>query len=67
MINIQINGEIRQVKSSICLEELIGQLGHAGKRIAVELNGTIVRRDQHAQTSLHDGDQLEVVVAIGGG
>ena len=38
-----------------------------GKRIAVERNGEIVPKSQHASTELASGDQLEIVVAVGGG
>lgn len=41
------------------------QLG--GKRVAVERNGEIVPRSQYVQVKLQDGDQLEIVVAVGGG
>ncbi|MBS7675379.1 sulfur carrier protein ThiS, partial [Vibrio cholerae] len=36
-------------------------------RVAVELNLDIVPRSQHAETSLKENDQVEVVHAIGGG
>jgi sulfur carrier protein len=35
--------------------------------VAVELNLDIVPRSQHASTVLREGDQIEVVHAIGGG
>ena len=34
--------------------------------MAVERNGEIVPKSQHAQTTLADGDQIEIVVAVGG-
>ena len=46
--------------------ELLDTLGYAGKRVAVERNGEIVPKSQHAQTTLADGDQIEIVVAVGG-
>lgn len=36
-------------------------------RVAVELNRQIVPREQWTQTSLSDGDQLEIVHFVGGG
>lgn len=36
-------------------------------RIAVELNGQIVRKAQYAETVLKDGDVVEVVSFVGGG
>ena len=67
MLNITINGEPRQFDSALSVAALIEQLGHAGKRIAVERNGEIVPKGEHATTLLADGDQLEIVVAVGGG
>lgn len=67
MLNLTINGEPRQFDNVSTLSCLIGALALQGKRIAIERNGTIVPRSQHATTVLHDGDALEVVVAVGGG
>jgi sulfur carrier protein len=36
-------------------------------RVAVELNRDIVPRDRWAETTLNDGDRLEVVHFVGGG
>lgn len=36
-------------------------------RVAVELNGQIVRKAQYAETVLKDGDVVEVVSFVGGG
>ncbi|WP_265945013.1 sulfur carrier protein ThiS [Dechloromonas sp. A34] len=67
MPEIKINGEIRQIPDALTISGLIDQLGYAGKRIAVERNGEIVPRSQHPTTVLAADDQLEIVVAVGGG
>jgi len=67
MLNITINGEPRQFASELSVAGLIDQLGYTGKRIAVEKNGEIVPKSQHITTALATGDQLEIVVAVGGG
>ena len=36
-------------------------------RVAVELNRDIVPRDRWAETTLNEGDRLEVVHFVGGG
>jgi sulfur carrier protein len=41
--------------------------GLAGKRVAVEKNGEIVPKSLHSTTPVEAGDQLEIVVAVGGG
>jgi sulfur carrier protein len=67
MLDIKINGEVRQFSEALTVTGLIDQLGYTGKRIAVERNGEIVPKSQHATTALVSGDQLEIVVAVGGG
>lgn len=67
MLELQINGEGRQFPDPLTVAGLIDQLGYTGKRIAIERNGEIVPRSQHAATPLADGDCLEIVVAVGGG
>lgn len=67
MLELKINGESRQFPHTLTVAGLIQQLGYAGKRIAVERNGEIVPKSQHAATALLAGDQLEIVVAVGGG
>ena len=67
MITVHINGAARQLSGSCSLAALIAELGYTGKRIATERNGDIVPRSQYAETTLTDGDKLEIVVAVGGG
>ena len=66
-IAISVNGVSRDVAPGCTVAELIAQLQPAAQRIAVERNGSIVPRSQHAHTSLADGDRVEIVVAVGGG
>lgn len=67
MSELKINGSVRQFDLPLSVAGLVEQLGYAGKRIAVERNGEIVPKSQHALTLLADGDSLEIVVAVGGG
>ena len=67
MIELVINGEARSFPAPLTLSQLIESLEMVGKRIAVEKNGEIVPRSQHASTLLASGDRLEIVVAVGGG
>lgn len=67
MIQLTINGEVRQLPHPINIEQLIDQNNLQGKRIAIERNGEIVPRSQYAEQYLADGDHLEVVIAVGGG
>lgn len=65
-LSVAVNGE-PQVVPPCTVADLLAARGLAGKRVAVERNGTIVPRSLHAQTTLADGDRLEIVVAVGGG
>ncbi len=66
-INLVINGEPRDFQTPLKLADLVEALGFAGKRVAIERNGEIVPRSIYGNTVLLDGDQLEIVVAVGGG
>ena len=67
MLELHVNGKAHAIPPGSNVAELISTLRLEGKRFAVELNGEIVPRSRHAVTALHDGDKLEVVVAVGGG
>jgi sulfur carrier protein len=67
VISVIINGEPRSFDRSLNCSELVGELGLAGRRIAMERNGEIVPRSQYGLCTLRDGDRLEIVVAVGGG
>jgi len=67
MFEIKINGVSRQFPAALTVAGLVEELGYTGKRIAIERNGEIVPKSQHATTALAAGDLLEIVVAVGGG
>ena len=66
-MKLQINGEPRDFAAPLSLGALLEQLGMKADRVAVELNRGIVTREQWAETSLSDGDHLEIVQFVGGG
>ncbi|MBV6289133.1 sulfur carrier protein ThiS [Pseudomonas aegrilactucae] len=66
-MRIQLNGEPFEVADGETVAALLSRLDLAGRRVAVELNLGIVLRSQHNATALREGDQVEVVHAIGGG
>ncbi|MBT2340198.1 MULTISPECIES: sulfur carrier protein ThiS [Pseudomonas] len=66
-MRIQLNGEPLDLPDGETVAALLTRLELAGRRVAVELNLDIVPRSQHADTTLNEGDQVEVVHAIGGG
>lgn len=67
MITLTVNGSPQSLEDPTKLAQLLDTMQLTGKRVAVERNGEIVPRSQYAQVGLLDGDQLEIVVAVGGG
>lgn len=67
MIQLSINGAMREFAEAISISQMIIELELSGKRIAIERNGEIVPKSQYEQTVLQNGDVLEMVVAVGGG
>ena len=66
-MNIFYNGESRTVRDGITIAELLDELTLDPRRVAVEVNQELAPRDRHRETTLHEGDQLEVVTLVGGG
>ena len=67
-MNLKINGNIKSFDdTSMTIEGLVIQLNLLGKRIAIEKNGMIISKSEFQNITLQDGDQLEIVGAVGGG
>lgn len=66
-MQIQINGEKRDVPQGMALDALLRWLELPFDRIAVERNLNVVSRAQWAATPVELGDRIEVVQLVGGG
>ncbi len=66
-MQIRLNGENRELAETCTLEELVRELSLVPQRVAIELNGRVVRRDLWAETILSEGDRVEIVHFVGGG
>jgi thiamine biosynthesis protein ThiS len=64
---VQVNGESREVPERATLDDLVSELSLTPARIAIELNQRVVRRDRWAETTLAEGDRIEIVHFVGGG
>ena len=67
MIDIHLNGEVREIAGEIDLHELLRHFALPEKRVAIELNGKVVGREDWPQTTVGEGDKIEVVHFVGGG
>ena len=62
-----LNGEPTQMSAGTTIQDLVNTMEVGTHRYAVECNEEIVPRSLHAETPVNENDQIEVVVAIGGG
>ncbi|MBT4261596.1 MAG: sulfur carrier protein ThiS [Thiotrichales bacterium] len=64
---ITLNGEEQNIADGATAADLVNSLELTGKRIAMEVNRTIIPRSRYEEHQLTDGDKIEIVHAIGGG
>ncbi len=62
-----VNGSERDLPAPQTVATLLAAEGQGSRRVAVEVNREIVPRSRHGDHLLHDGDQVELIQAIGGG
>lgn len=66
-MDLLLNGEARQYPIDTTVADLLVGEGLGDRRVAVEVNGTIVPRSRHAAHVVREGDRVEIVQALGGG
>ena len=64
---MRINGAEVSLPQGTTLLAYLQQQGYQLERIAVELNGDILRREQYGTVILQDADVVEIVSFVGGG
>lgn len=67
IMDVTVNGDRLEVADGITVRALIEQLELDRGPVAVERNGEVVPRAQHADTVLESGDVVEIVHFVGGG
>ena len=67
MIRVRLNGRDVTLPAGSTVADLLRAEGLAERRVAIECNREIVPKSQHGVHQLDDGDQLELVHALGGG
>jgi sulfur carrier protein len=66
-MQLTVNGEDRAFQGVADVAALVVALGLDGRKVAVERNLQIVPKSRYAQTSLSEGDRIEIVSFVGGG
>lgn len=66
-MNLIVNGERFEAPDDASIQRIVESLDLSAKRIAVELNGSVVRRVDWDSLGLNEGDKIEIVHFVGGG
>jgi sulfur carrier protein len=66
-MNIQINGENKQVADHISVGDLLRSNELDPAKVVVEVNLQIVKRTMFDTCQLHDNDSVEILRFVGGG
>lgn len=66
-MTIRLNGERFDLDRPITITELLQRLSIDTRRVAVEHNLVVVKKQAFDQTLITDGDEVEIVNFVGGG
>jgi sulfur carrier protein len=66
-MRLSVNGTEHDVADDATVAALLRGLAVRSDGVAVALNDEVVPRTEHATRTLHDGDRLEIIVAVAGG
>lgn len=66
-MTIRLNGDQHELPGPLTVTALLERLAIDARRVAVELNLTVVKRASYATATVRDGDEVEVVNFVGGG
>jgi thiazole synthase len=66
-VTITLNGEPLQLDSPMSVAALLAKLDIDPRRVAIEHNLTIIKRQTYSDVVIGEGDRLEIVNFVGGG
>ncbi|MBA4028593.1 MAG: thiamine biosynthesis protein ThiS [Planctomyces sp.] len=66
-MEIVVNGQSRELPDGCRVPDMLEALGLGRAACAVEINRALVRKADHAGTTLTPGDRVEIVTLVGGG
>lgn len=67
MIKLTINGEPHSAPAALPLQALLDSLDDLPKAFAIAVNAAFVPRSAYADTTIDEGDQVELLVPMQGG
>lgn len=66
-MKLTVNGRPEEVAEGLTIAQLLARDKLEHIRVAVEVNGQVVPRQNYDKVRLHENDSLEVVTLVGGG
>ncbi len=66
-LRITLNGDTHELAGPLTVTALLAQLEIDSRRVAVEHNLIVLKRDAFATTLVQNGDEIEIVNFVGGG
>ena len=66
-MQITLNGDTHEVAGPLTVSELLAQLQIDARRVAVEHNLVVLKREAYDRTTVREGDEVEIVNFVGGG
>ena len=67
-MDVKINGEQKSFENELSVTELLkAEKVDMPDMVTVQVNGTILSKDDYAKTSLKEGDEVEFLYFMGGG
>ena len=66
-MRITLNGDAHEVAGPLTVTDLLAQLNIDARRVAVEHNLIVLKRDAFGATTVREGDEIEIVNFVGGG
>ncbi|CAM4320199.1 sulfur carrier protein ThiS [Paenibacillus phoenicis] len=67
-MQVRLNGKETTINEScVTLADLLAEPPWKDRKLLVELNGTVIRKEDYDVTPLSDGDRIELVHFVGGG
>jgi thiamine biosynthesis protein ThiS len=64
---IMANGEKREIGFPCSVSAILQTAGLKASQVVVELNGSVLRREDVERTVLRNGDRVEIILPVAGG
>lgn len=67
MIRVSVNGEVKEIRENLNVNDLIKELNYTTKGFAVAVNTTFVAISTYGETIICDGDTIDILAPVQGG